>query len=128
MPFDWTDYHTVATTLSQNADEASQRSAISRVYYCVYHLALNHLSEHHNFQYSEGKPAHDQVWREFNNKGLSYRERWNKDDQLKKLRVDADYRAGAIVNGNTAATALNLAKRIMERLQQLHQTIVSGQP
>lgn len=127
MPFDWSDYHVVAATLSKNTDEASQRSSISRAYYCAYHLALNHLSEHHNFQYSEGKPAHDQVWREFNNKGLSYREIWNKGDQLKKLRVDADYRAGAVVNRNTAATALNLAERIIERLQEVHQKIISGQ-
>lgn len=127
MPFNWSDYQTVATILSQCVDEASQRSAVSRAYYCVYHLALSHLLEHHNFQYSEGKPAHDQVWREFSIKGLSYREIWNKGDQLKKLRVDADYRAGVIVNGSTATTALNLAKRIIERLQQLQQTIVSGQ-
>ena len=41
------------------------RSAISRAYYCAYHQALNHLTEHHNFQISEDRLAHDQVWREF---------------------------------------------------------------
>lgn len=126
MPFNWADYYVIAETLSRNADEASQRSAISRAYYCVYHLALNHLSEHHNFQYSEGKPAHDQVWREFNNKGISYREIWNKGDRLKKLRVDADYRAEAIINDSTASMAIALAEHIIERLQQLHQKFIIG--
>jgi hypothetical protein len=49
MPFDWSAYRTVAETLKDDADEASQRSAISRAYYCAYHQALNHLAEHHSF-------------------------------------------------------------------------------
>lgn len=128
MPFDWSAYRTVAETLSQHSDEASQRSAISRAYYCAYHQALAHLAEHHHFQVSEDKPAHDQVWREFSRKGLSYREVWIKGDRLKKLRVDADYRADAAISAETTATSLKLAERIIECLQQLHLKLLSGQP
>ena len=126
MTFDWSAYRTVAEALSRNADEASQRSAISRAYYCVYHQALAHLSEHHNFQYSENRPAHDQVWREFNGKGLSYREVWLKGDKLKKLRVNADYRTDFLTNAKTVAASLEMADQIIERLQQLGQKLASG--
>jgi len=127
MPFDWSAFRTVAETLSQEVDEASRRSAISRAYYCAYHQAQAHLSEHHNYQVSEDKPAHDQVWREFSRKGLSYREVWNKGDKLKKLRVDADYRSDAAIGADTAATSLKLADRIIECLHQIHHKILSGQ-
>jgi uncharacterized protein (UPF0332 family) len=127
MPFDWSAYRTVAETLKDDVDEASQRSAISRAYYCAYHQALNHLAEHHNFQISEDRPAHDQVWREFSGKGLSYREVWNKGDKLKKLRVDADYRSDAVISVDTTTTSLKLADRIVECLQQIHRQILSGQ-
>ncbi len=128
MPFAWPAYRTVAETLSQQPDEASQRSAISRAYYCAYHQALAHLTAHHQFQVSESKPAHDQVWREFSRKGLSYREVWNKGDRLKKLRVEADYRAAATLNAETISLALKLADRICECLQQLQLKPRSGQP
>ncbi len=128
MPFDWFTYRTVAETLSRNADEASHRSAVSRAYYCAYHQALNHLSEHHNFQFSEDKPAHDQVWREFNNKGPSYNQVWMNGDKLKKLRVDADYRSDAAISANAAAASLKLSDRIIESLQHIHQKITSAKP
>jgi hypothetical protein len=127
MPFGWSAYRAVAETLKDNADEASQRSAISRAYYCAYHQALNHLAEHHSFQISEDRPAHDQVWREFSGKGLSYREVWNKGDKLKKLRVDADYRSGAVIGIDATVMALKLADRVVECLQQIHRKILSGQ-
>lgn len=127
MPFDWSAYRAVAETLKGNADEASQRGAISRAYYFAYHQALNHLTEHHNFQLSEERPAHDQVWREFSNKGLTYREVWNKGDKLKKLRVDADYRTTAIITAETTVASLKLADRIVESLGQIQQKLHSGQ-
>jgi hypothetical protein len=127
MPFDGSAYRTVAETLKGNSDEASQRSAISPAYYFAYHQALNHLAEHHNFQLSEERPAHDQVWREFSNKGLTYREVWNKGDKLKKLRVDADYRTTAIISTETTTASLKLADRIIECLGQIQHKLRSGQ-
>ncbi|MGE0130850.1 MAG: hypothetical protein AB7U82_22455 [Blastocatellales bacterium] len=114
MLFDWFAYRAVAETLKGDMNEASQRSAISRAYYFAYHQALSHLAEHHNFQLSEDKPAHDQVWREFSGKGLSYREVWNKGDKLKKLRVDADHRSGSVIGVDATDTALKLADRVVE--------------
>ena len=37
--FDWNDFKTLAEELRQRNDEAAQRTAISRVYYAVYHRA-----------------------------------------------------------------------------------------
>jgi uncharacterized protein (UPF0332 family) len=130
MPFNWSDYRIVAATLSQNTDEGSQRTAISRAYYCAYHQALSHIQEHSSgFQYSEGRPAHDQVWREFEDKGRSYWEVWDKGNKLKRLRVDADYRPDATINNNTAVLSLKLADRIVEVLQDIHQKkLVVAQP
>ena len=41
-PFDWNEYLSLATTLSEKADEASQRTAISRAYYAAFHAATLH--------------------------------------------------------------------------------------
>lgn len=120
MPFDWADYRAVAETLRRNADEASLRSAISRAYYCAYHQAVNHLSQHFNFQTSKDK-SHDTVWRTFKEKGRSYAEVWSKGDKLKKLRVDADYESDAVVNGETVMFSLQLADRIITILRGLHE-------
>jgi hypothetical protein len=40
MPFDWNNYLTLAEELGNRLDEAAQRTAISRAYYCVFNLAL----------------------------------------------------------------------------------------
>lgn len=128
MPFDWFEYRAVAQTLSQNADEASLRTAVSRAYYCAYHQARIHLAELHHFQASEDKPAHDQVWREFSKMGMSYREVWNKGDRLKKFRVDADYRSDAHINAETAAASIKLADRVIECLRQIHSKTQISQP
>ena len=40
MAFDWSKYLELAKNLSDTADEASLRTAVSRSYYCAYNLAL----------------------------------------------------------------------------------------
>ena len=45
MPFDWNDYARLADELSKREDEASLRTAISRLYYSVYHQARDYLLE-----------------------------------------------------------------------------------
>jgi uncharacterized protein (UPF0332 family) len=126
MPFDWSAYRTVAQTLKENTDEASHRSAVSRAYYFAYHQALNHLAEHHGFLFSESRPAHDQVWREFEHRGMTYREVWYKGDKLKKMRVNADYRTAVVVSAEIAVASLNLADRIGECLKQMHEKLSAG--
>jgi hypothetical protein len=52
--FDWIDYEKLARSL-QNGDEAAKRSAISRLYYSVYHRAICKLNQTTDFTYSDHK-------------------------------------------------------------------------
>lgn len=70
--FDWYDYEKLARSL-QNGDEAAKRSAISRLYYSVYHRAMWKLDQTTDFAYSDNKPAHQQVWDGFVREGKTFR-------------------------------------------------------
>jgi len=61
--FDWSDYLELAQELANRADEASLRSAISRAFYYVYHLALERAKAN-NFTFVAGG-MHAQLWRVF---------------------------------------------------------------
>ena len=63
-PFDWTDYLSLAEVLGNRPDQASARTAISRAYYYVYHLALRRAVDN-NFILVRGEAAHAQLWRLF---------------------------------------------------------------
>jgi uncharacterized protein (UPF0332 family) len=64
MPFDWSEYLTLADELGTRTDEGSLRSAISRAYYYVYHLALKR-AEDNDFKALPGEGTHTQLWRVF---------------------------------------------------------------
>ena len=63
-PFEWSGYLTLAEELAKRTDEASLRSALSRAYYFVYHLALQR-AEANNFKSAPGEGTHTQLWRLF---------------------------------------------------------------
>jgi uncharacterized protein (UPF0332 family) len=75
MPFEWSDFLTLAEDLANRGDEASLRSALSRAYYYVYHLALNR-AERNQFKAQSGEGTHTQLWRLY---------RLNPDPDCKKL-------------------------------------------
>jgi uncharacterized protein (UPF0332 family) len=64
VPFDWSEYFRLADQLGKRADEASLRSAISRAYYYVYHLALTR-AEANSYKSLPGEGTHSQLWRVF---------------------------------------------------------------
>ena len=64
IPFDWAEYLKLAQELGARTDEASLRSAASRAYYYVYHLALQR-AESNDFQIRSGEGTHTQLWRCF---------------------------------------------------------------
>ena len=64
MPFDWLEFLTLAEELGERADEGSLRSALSRAYYYVYHLALRRAQDN-NFKATPGEGTHTQLWRVF---------------------------------------------------------------
>ena len=63
-PFDWSEYFRLADELGRREDEASLRSAISRAYYYVYHLALAR-AEANAYRTLPGEGKHMQLWRVF---------------------------------------------------------------
>lgn len=91
QPFDWTGYYTLARELAGRADEASRRSAISRAYYYVYHLALARASRN-GFQLIEGEPSHKQLWRNYSDSpDHGCRKLAEIAKRLKEKRERADY-------------------------------------
>ena len=61
--FNWSEYLKLAEELSSRVeDEASLRSALSRAYYYVYHLALSR-AEANTFKPVSGEGTHIQLWK-----------------------------------------------------------------
>jgi uncharacterized protein (UPF0332 family) len=90
MMFDWSDYEKLAKSL-RNGDEAAKRSAISRLYYSVYHRAILKLEQVTDFTYSANKPAHHQVWGKYVREGKTLRVIGGKGKRLREFRERADY-------------------------------------
>ena len=64
MAFDWPDYLKLADELSKRTEEACLRTAISRSYYYIYHLAKQRLDEN-QFIIVRGEGTHRQIWEKF---------------------------------------------------------------
>jgi uncharacterized protein (UPF0332 family) len=117
-PFDWNQYLTLATNLSGNLDEASQRTSISRSYYAVFHAATLHAKPN---GYNER--AHGRLWKmyqadaDINAKRISAIR-----NQMKRARENADY---ASITPNVAAIVaqqLSDANPLINLLTQVPQT------
>jgi uncharacterized protein (UPF0332 family) len=89
--FDWIGYYNLATQLAAIADEASLRSAISRAYYYVYHLAFDRACSN-GFQIRDGESSHKQLWRTYSESPLSdCKELGVIGNRLREKRARADY-------------------------------------
>jgi uncharacterized protein (UPF0332 family) len=64
QPFSWTDYLTLAQELSARKEEHCLRTAISRAYYYVFHLARQRV-EDNKFPIARGENSHRQIWEKF---------------------------------------------------------------
>lgn len=62
--FEWRDYKVLADELGKRADGASRRTAISRAYYFVYHLALERARRNGFTSAREGS-THQELWQLF---------------------------------------------------------------
>lgn len=119
MPFDWDKYKELAEELRLKDDEAAKRSAISRLYYSIYHKAKNFLEDTSgNFIFSENKPAHQQVWNEFIKTGGTDRNIGSNGKRLLDLRVDADYKEIYKID-DELETSFRIANNILTYLQQI---------
>lgn len=117
MPFDWNRYLDLAREWQGSTDEAYQRSAISRAYYCVFHAAKTYATQNLGYEYRPDNPAHQQLWRHFDGRGTTLKAVYSKGMTLKRYRQDADYDADAAIPA--VSTAIQTAENALTYLDQL---------
>ena len=118
MIFDWNDFKILADKLRENEDEASQRTAISRIYYAVYWKARNVLEED-GFIFRQYDSSHRQIWEEYKNKGITFRAISISGSALHQNRVQADYFAEIKDLKNLQIESVKLADNVFKYLQQI---------
>lgn len=118
MIFDWNDFRKLAEELQEKDDEASKRTAISRLYYALYWRARN-LLEDEGFIYRRGEQSHQQIWQEFRHRGRTHRAIGNFGIDLRDNRVEADYFTE--IDDITALTdsSFEIAEKITVYLEQI---------
>lgn len=91
MPFDWTNYLTLAETLATKADDASRRTAINRAYYFVYNVAFAR-AEANAGPVPGGYGKHQWCWNKYLNSPDPACKQLGIDGQrMLKMRIWADY-------------------------------------
>jgi len=89
--FDWSEYFKLADELAKRKDEATLRSALSRAYYYVYHLALSRALNN-GFTTRSGEGTHTQMWRNYSGSPEpDCRKLAEIGGRLKEKRERADY-------------------------------------
>lgn len=91
MAFDWNDFLTLAEDLARRQDDAARRTAISRVYYCMFNLAFARALST-GCRYPGGEGRHQWCWRQYSqSRDPSCAKLGADGDRMKRLRVKADY-------------------------------------
>ena len=118
-PFSWSDYLLLAEELGKRADEASLRTALSRAYYYVYHLALKRAKAN-NFKAIPGGGDHIQLWRLFNGSPEPACQKLAQiAERLKEKRQRADYEPNFIRIEEEVPELLAEARDFAARLDKL---------
>jgi hypothetical protein len=121
MPFDWNEFLSLAQQLARGTDEASKRTAISRVYYCVFNLAFTRaMSTACHYRGGEGR--HQWCWRQYSqSRDRSCAKLGADGDRMKRLRVKVDYEAADIPRLNERTSqVLTDARQFLEALAALN--------
>jgi len=111
MPFDFNQFLTLATALAANPDEASQRTAISRAYYTVFHSARGRIELTVGTWEDRKNPArigrhkdlssHEWCWKQFRETNdTACRQIAAEGDRMKTRRTKADYKPADYGNIN----------------------------
>lgn len=119
MSFDWNTYKDLAEELRLRDDEASKRSAISRLYYSVYWKARILLEKETPNLYVPLDNSHTTIWRKFLDKGITRRTIFNNGQRLKEYRQMADYEAEIEKLEETVEASFMLAEQIIKILNSL---------
>lgn len=119
MAFEWRDYLTLADELSRREGEACLRTAISRSYYYIYHLARQRLHDN-QFIIIRGEGTHKQVWEKFENDAdFRCKKLYELAKVLHDKRNRADYELPYARIGSEFPAILERARRFAEDLAAL---------
>jgi len=119
MSFDWNTYKDLAEELRLRDDEASKRSAISRLYYSVYWKARILIEKENPSFNVPSDNSHATVWRKFLDKGITRRTIFNNGQRLKEYRQMADYESEIEKIEDTVEASFILAEQIIKTLNAL---------
>ena len=115
-PFDFAGFLDLADDLVTRTDEAAWRSAISRAYYAVLHVAFQALPLSIRATISH-RATHRDVWQLYTMSSVQVcRQVGHAGIRLRDVRVDADYR---VVPAVTQAQARRLVVEARETLDRL---------
>lgn len=117
MPFDWNEYATLAEELSKRDNEASLRTAISRIYYSTYHAARAYLLDE-GIPLSISDSSHKIVWNGYRNMGGTCRSVGVNGERLLDNRKKADYDNDIKGMSQLVNESLIVARNILVYLEQ----------
>jgi hypothetical protein len=117
-PFDFADFLDLVDDLASRSDEAAHRSAISRAYYALLHVAYRTLPAPAQASISH-RMTHRTTWQLYTASSVAVcRQIGNAGINLRDFRVDADYRMLPPVSSSRALQLIALARLTMERLRR----------
>jgi len=117
MMLDWNGFFALAENLALSDDIGALRSAISRAYYAAYHVA-SLLLELEGVELPATGEAHHKVWASLKAQGRVRRMIGEDGFKLHGLRKRADYATEFDGLSQDATTAINTARRTLNKLSK----------
>jgi len=117
------DLLALADTLAEETHEAAWRSAVSRAYYAVFHVA-RHLLRQCRFEVPQAEQAHSYLWLRLANAGHpDVRVAGQRLSNLRRMRNWADYDLDQAFDQTVAIHQVQTALEIVQLLDE-----VTGEP
>lgn len=117
----WRDFLPLATRLAGGLTEAEWRSAVSRAYYTVFHVARRLFADL-RFTVPRADRAHQYLVFRLSNSGESAVEQAGRDlETLRRLRNRADYDETPVLTQPQADAAVQVAEAIIQVLDAARQ-------
>jgi uncharacterized protein (UPF0332 family) len=117
----WREFLVLANRLAASTTEAEARSAVSRAYYTVFHIARQLFLDLH-FVVPRADRAHQYLVFRLSNCGVPLVEQRGHDlETLRRLRNRADYDEVPVLPLSQAAAAVQLASDIIQVLDTARQ-------
>jgi uncharacterized protein (UPF0332 family) len=115
------DFLPLAARLAAGADEADWRTAVSRAYYAIFHVARRLLTDL-NFTVPRADRAHQYLVFRLSNSGEAAVEHAGRDlETLRRLRNRADYDELPALTQPQAAAAVQVAQGVVRALDAARQ-------